>query len=43
MKGLDGSCPIGPVLLAASEVADPHKLRVKALLNGTTVQDANTA
>ncbi|KAL4994848.1 hypothetical protein BDV10DRAFT_197182 [Aspergillus recurvatus] len=40
-KGLDGSCPLGPVLVAASEL-DPHQLDIKAFHNGSVVQDSNT-
>ena len=40
--GLDGSCPIGPVLVAPSAIQDPHNLQIKAILNGETVQDSNT-
>ncbi|CAP91419.1 hypothetical protein E8E15_007333 [Penicillium rubens] len=41
-KGLDGSCPIGPVLVSPSVVGNPHNLRIKAIHNGTVVQDSNT-
>ena len=41
-KGLDASCPIGPVLVAPSAIADPHALDIKAILNGAVVQDSNT-
>ncbi|ODM22993.1 hypothetical protein SI65_00582 [Aspergillus cristatus] len=40
-KGFDGSCPLGPVLVAPS-VIDPHKLDIKAIHNGSVVQDSNT-
>ncbi|KAL4812580.1 hypothetical protein BDW67DRAFT_178620 [Aspergillus spinulosporus] len=40
-KGLDGSCPLGPVLVAPSEL-DPHQLDIKAIHNGSVVQDSNT-
>ncbi|KAL4756923.1 fumarylacetoacetate hydrolase family protein [Aspergillus foveolatus] len=40
-KGLDGSCPLGPVLVAPSEL-DPHQLDIKAIHNGAVVQDSNT-
>jgi 2-keto-4-pentenoate hydratase/2-oxohepta-3-ene-1,7-dioic acid hydratase in catechol pathway len=43
MLGFDGSCPVGPVIVAPSEVADPHALRVRAIHNGNVVQDANTS
>ncbi|KAI9757730.1 MAG: hypothetical protein M4579_003355 [Chaenotheca gracillima] len=41
-KGLDGSCPIGPVLVAPSVIKDPQQLSIKAIYNGATVQDGNT-
>ncbi|EAW15392.1 fumarylacetoacetate hydrolase family protein [Aspergillus fischeri NRRL 181] len=41
-KGLDGSCPLGPALVSPAAVADPHKLRIKAVLNSGVVQDSNT-
>ncbi|KAJ5125335.1 hypothetical protein N7448_004656 [Penicillium atrosanguineum] len=41
-KGLDGSCPIGPVLVASSVIKDPQTLSVKAIYNGATVQDGHT-
>ncbi|CAG7939847.1 unnamed protein product [Penicillium nalgiovense] len=41
-KGLDGSCPIGPVLVSPSAVGNPHNLRIKAIHNGMMVQDSNT-
>ncbi|KAL7768452.1 hypothetical protein ACKLNR_002753 [Fusarium oxysporum f. sp. zingiberi] len=41
-KGLDGSCPIGPVLVSPSALGDPHSLGIIATLNGETVQDSNT-
>jgi len=40
-KGLDMSAPIGPVLVAPSEL-DPGNLDIKAILNGSVVQDSNT-
>ncbi|KAL2824722.1 hypothetical protein BJY01DRAFT_262862 [Aspergillus pseudoustus] len=41
-KGLDGSCPIGPVLVSSSVIGDPQTLSVKAIYNGATVQDGHT-
>ncbi|CAI7607513.1 unnamed protein product [Penicillium pancosmium] len=41
-KGLDGSCPIGPVLVAPSVIQDPQGLSIKAIHNGNTVQDGHT-
>ncbi|CAM1508576.1 Fc.00g054240.m01.CDS01 [Cosmosporella sp. VM-42] len=41
-KGLDNSCPIGPVLVSSSVIDDPQALDIKAIYNGQTVQDSNT-
>ncbi|KAL3481294.1 fumarylacetoacetate hydrolase [Aspergillus californicus] len=41
-KGLDGSCPIGPVLVSSSAIPDPQQLAVKAIYNGAVVQDGHT-
>jgi 2,4-didehydro-3-deoxy-L-rhamnonate hydrolase len=41
-KSPDTFCPVGP-LVPASEVADPHVLGIRAILNGETVQDSTTA
>ncbi|KAL3455998.1 hypothetical protein BJX64DRAFT_297101 [Aspergillus heterothallicus] len=41
-KGLDGSCPIGPVLVSPSIIRDPQTLGLKAIYNGATVQDGHT-
>ena len=41
-KSLDTFCPVG-TLVPASQVPDPQQLRVRAILNGETMQDASTA
>ncbi|EXJ95773.1 hypothetical protein A1O1_00897 [Capronia coronata CBS 617.96] len=41
-KGLDGSCPLGPVLVTKDAIPDPQSLKIKAIYNGQTVQDGNT-
>ncbi|KEF62548.1 uncharacterized protein A1O9_00521 [Exophiala aquamarina CBS 119918] len=41
-KGLDGSCPLGPVLVTKDAIPDPQNLGIKAIYNGRTVQDGNT-
>ncbi|KAF7563743.1 hypothetical protein G7046_g420 [Stylonectria norvegica] len=41
-KGLDNSCPIGPVLVAPSVIGDPQSLCIKAIYNGRTLQDGNS-
>jgi 2-keto-4-pentenoate hydratase/2-oxohepta-3-ene-1,7-dioic acid hydratase in catechol pathway len=42
-KGLDGSCPMGPVVVTADEVADPQAMDVRCLVNGELRQTGNTA
>lgn len=42
-KGLDGSCPMGPVVVTADEVADPHALTLRCLVNGEVRQNGTTA
>jgi 2-keto-4-pentenoate hydratase/2-oxohepta-3-ene-1,7-dioic acid hydratase in catechol pathway len=42
-KSLDGSCPIGPVIVTADEFGDPQAKRVSLRINGVTKQDATTA
>ncbi len=39
----DGYAPMGPCLVPAQEVADPHELPIRLRLNGETMQDANTS
>lgn len=41
-KGLDGSCPIGPVIVTADEIDDPHALSIGLTVNGEQRQDGNT-
>jgi len=41
-KSFDGSCPLGPWIVPASDIADPQKLRLKLWVNGTLKQDSNT-
>jgi 2-keto-4-pentenoate hydratase/2-oxohepta-3-ene-1,7-dioic acid hydratase in catechol pathway len=40
-KSLDGTCPMGPVLVTADSL-DPGNLRVICRVNGVTKQDSNT-
>ena len=42
-KGLDGSCPMGPVIVTADAIGDPAKLRLRLSVNGESRQDGNTA
>jgi len=42
-KGLDGSCPMGPVIVTADAIGDPAKLGLRLTVNGEMRQDGNTA
>ena len=42
-KGFDGSCPWGPWITTADEVADPHALQLRTWVNGDLRQDASTS
>ena len=42
-KTFDTFAPVGPELVSASEVKDPHNLNIKLRLNGKTMQDSNTS
>ncbi len=42
-KSFDTFCPLGPFLVTADEIADPHALRLTARLNGQVLQDGTTA
>lgn len=41
-KSLDTFCPLGPYLVTRDEIADPHKLDIRCLVNGVAYQDSNT-
>jgi 2-keto-4-pentenoate hydratase/2-oxohepta-3-ene-1,7-dioic acid hydratase in catechol pathway len=41
-KTFDTFAPLGPWLVTADEVPDPHNLAIKLRLNGETMQDGNT-
>lgn len=41
-KSFDGFAPLGPELVTADEVGDPHDLDIRLRLNGQTMQDSNT-
>jgi len=43
MKSRDTFAPIGPYLVTADEVSDPHKLQVRLWVNGTLKQNFNTS
>lgn len=41
-KSLDGACPMGPWIVTADEIHDPHNLPLRCRVNGVTKQDSNT-
>ena len=41
-KSCDTFAPMGPFLVTADEVPDPHRLGIRLRLNGRTLQDSNT-
>ena len=41
-KSLDGTCPIGPVLVTADEIRDPQALGLSCTVNSIVKQNANT-
>ncbi|MCS7277147.1 MAG: fumarylacetoacetate hydrolase family protein [Dehalococcoidia bacterium] len=42
-KAMDRSCPLGPCLVTADEVPDPHALVLRCWVNGQLRQEASTA
>lgn len=42
-KSLDGACPMGPWIVTADEIPDPHNLAIRCRVNGVTKQEANTS
>jgi 2-keto-4-pentenoate hydratase/2-oxohepta-3-ene-1,7-dioic acid hydratase in catechol pathway len=41
-KCFDGACPIGPWIVPADQIKDPHHLALKLWVNGELMQDSNT-
>src|SRR6185437_2953220 len=41
-KSCDTFAPMGPTIVTADEIADPHNLSIKLILNGQAMQDSNT-
>ncbi len=41
-KSLDTFCPWGPYIVTRDEIADPHDLGVRTILNGKEMQNSNT-
>jgi len=42
-KSLDGSCPMGPWIITADELPDPHHLDITSRVNNVTKQASNTS
>ena len=42
-KSLDGTCPIGPVVVLRSAIPDPHVLKLELSVNGELRQSSNTS
>lgn len=42
-KSFDTFCPIGPWIVSKDEIADPHNLRIRTIINGKVYQDSNTS
>ncbi|MEP2030125.1 MAG: fumarylacetoacetate hydrolase family protein [Paracoccaceae bacterium] len=42
-KGLDGSCPLGPWIVTADAISNPHNLSIGLTVNGEKRQDGNTS
>ena len=41
-KTFDTFAPMGPYLVTADEIADPHNLNISLTMNGETLQNSNT-
>ena len=41
-KNFDSHCPLGPWIVTADELGDPHNLHITLRVNGVTKQDSNT-
>jgi len=42
-KSCDTFAPMGPTIVTADEIPDPHTLRISLRLNGAVMQDSNTS
>lgn len=42
-KCFDGACPLGPWIVPADDIPDPHKLRIELTVNGVVKQSSNTS
>lgn len=41
-KSYKGCCPMGPAIVTADEISDPHDLQLRSWVNGELKQDSNT-
>ena len=42
-KSLDGACPLGPWIVTAGDIGDPHALTLRTRVNGVLKQEGTTA
>jgi 2-keto-4-pentenoate hydratase/2-oxohepta-3-ene-1,7-dioic acid hydratase in catechol pathway len=42
-KCFEGSCPTGPWIVPAGDIAEPHRLGIRLWVNGELMQDSNTS
>jgi 2-keto-4-pentenoate hydratase/2-oxohepta-3-ene-1,7-dioic acid hydratase in catechol pathway len=42
-KSCDTFAPMGPTIVTADEIPDPHALRIRMRVNGSVMQDSNTS
>jgi 2-keto-4-pentenoate hydratase/2-oxohepta-3-ene-1,7-dioic acid hydratase in catechol pathway len=42
-KSLDSFCPMGPCIVTADEIPDPHSLGIRCRVNGAILQDSKTS
>jgi 2-keto-4-pentenoate hydratase/2-oxohepta-3-ene-1,7-dioic acid hydratase in catechol pathway len=42
-KWFDGSAPLGPEIVTADEIQDPHQLNLRLAVNGEVMQSSNTS
>ncbi|XP_046462690.1 fumarylacetoacetate hydrolase domain-containing protein 2-like [Daphnia pulex] len=42
-KAMDGFCPLGPCIVTADEIPDPHKLAISCRVNGELKQNSSTS
>jgi len=42
-KAVDGTCPMGPWVVTADEIPDPHALALSCRVNGAVKQESNTS